>query len=79
MKPDEDGRILDTDEDDDFGSDSSAPQFGPKTSVRQKESDGDSVGHLSYNDLSEMFNQANRKAHRATVSVGGRNEYPMFP
>ena len=56
-----------------------APNFGGgQTSRRQKESDQDSVGRLSYNDLSEMFELANKKAHRGTVSVGGRNEMPFF-
>ena len=55
MKPDEDGKILDTDEDD-FTSESSAPIFGNRTSHRQRESEGGSVGQFSYNDVSEMFN-----------------------
>jgi hypothetical protein len=53
---------------------SSAAHFG-NTVHNKKELDAESQ-HSSYNDLSEMFNQARNNARRATASIGGRNDFP---
>lgn len=74
MDPDENGVVLDNDND--LSEEDSVPHFG-KTTLRDQESE-ESDKQSSYNDLSEMFNQARMKAHRGTVSIGGHNDFPSF-
>ena len=76
MEPNENGVVLD--EDGEFLSQASSVAHFGRTSQHKKESDAESDKHSNYNDLSEMFNQARMKAHRGTVSIGGRNDFPSF-
>jgi hypothetical protein len=75
MNLDTDGKIFDIDDQDLSSESSSVPNFGKQSNNNNKDSvDAD----VSYTDLSEMFDQARKKARRTTVSIGGRNDLPFL-